>query len=263
MAHYLPDATTPPPALTPTMVVYKERGPDYACLPHIHMDFQWYCVLDGEVEMVVEGISHRLSANMSILIPPGAVRAPRCAGHAPKYIVALFRDDRLALADCAGRVMGTPAELRPDLAALARDLRMPGPNCGELIGALLVRLIIGLRRASQAPYEDGLDRNTALVRRVEEVLRRNLHKKVTRQDVGAELKLSPAHLARTYRNHTGKTMGRRLRELRIQRAADLLGDPTISVTQVAIEVGFSSFSHFSKTFKQEVGRLPSEYRRMS
>lgn len=50
-----------------------------------------------------------------------------------------------------------------------------------------------------------------------------------------------------------------IRKIRLQRAAQLLGAKWGPVSQVAYEVGYENLSHFSKAFKEEFGRLPSEY----
>jgi hypothetical protein len=58
---------------------------------------------------------------------------------------------------------------------------------------------------------------------------------------------------------TGIAVNGLIRRLRLQRAAQLLGQNWGPVSQVAYEVGFSNLSYFSKVFKEEFGVIPSEY----
>jgi AraC-like DNA-binding protein len=157
-------------------------------------------------------------------------------------------------------LLPTPLELRPDLLSLADELQRPGGADSELFAqTLLLRLLLGLSRA----YEPERQRRPSLhgvISRIEAFLQTNLHRPLTREDVARAVHLSAPHLARVYRDTTGKTIGRRLTELRVERAKQLLLGSTLPITQVAGEVGLSSFSHFIKVFRHEVGLVPSAFR---
>jgi AraC family transcriptional regulator len=47
----------------------------------------------------------------------------------------------------------------------------------------------------------------------------------------------------------------------MKRVRELLVSPTLSLTDIALECGFSSHSHLSRVFRQVLGATPSEYRR--
>ena len=47
--------------------------------------------------------------------------------------------------------------------------------------------------------------------------------------------------------------------MRISHACDKLRDPDARVTDVALEVGYQSLSHFSKAFRSEIGENPKEW----
>ena len=81
------------------------------------------------------------------------------------------------------------------------------------------------------------------------------------RDVAAALRVSPFHLAHTFREETGVSMHRYLLRVRLDmaRARILAGEPSLS--RLALELGFSSHSHFSAAFRSAVGVTPSEYRR--
>jgi len=49
--------------------------------------------------------------------------------------------------------------------------------------------------------------------------------------------------------------------LRIERARELLSNPALSLTDIALDCGFSSHSHMTRVFRQFLGVTPSEYRR--
>jgi AraC-like DNA-binding protein len=71
---------------------------------------------------------------------------------------------------------------------------------------------------------------------------------------------SPFHLCRSFREVTGTTLHAHLTTLRLRAALELLNGGA-DVTQVALESGFSSHSHFTAAFRQSFGVTPSKARR--
>lgn len=70
----------------------------------------------------------------------------------------------------------------------------------------------------------------------------------------------PVHLAREFRKHYHCTVGEYVRHLRIQRACQELSKPELTLAEIALMVGYSDQSHFSRTFKQATGMTPAKYR---
>jgi len=72
--------------------------------------------------------------------------------------------------------------------------------------------------------------------------------------------VSEAHFIRTFRAVFGETPHRYLQRRRVERAMFLLRETERSVTDVCMDVGFSSLGTFSRTFRDIVGETPSDYR---
>ena len=72
--------------------------------------------------------------------------------------------------------------------------------------------------------------------------------------------VSEAHFIRTFRATFGETPHRYLQRRRVERAMYLLRTSDRSVTDVCMEVGFSSLGTFSRTFRDIVGETPSQFR---
>jgi AraC-like DNA-binding protein len=71
---------------------------------------------------------------------------------------------------------------------------------------------------------------------------------------------SPFHFARAFRDVYGETPGRYLTRRRVERAMELLRSANLTVTEVCLQVGFSSLGSFSARFREIVGVSPSAYR---
>ncbi len=74
--------------------------------------------------------------------------------------------------------------------------------------------------------------------------------------LGAQVGCSPFYLSRLFSKEMGMTIPQYIRQLRMERAAELLLSGHHNVTEVAVEVGYSSLSHFSKAFCQTIGCCP-------
>jgi transcriptional regulator GlxA family with amidase domain len=73
-------------------------------------------------------------------------------------------------------------------------------------------------------------------------------------------RVSEAHFIRTFRATFGETPHRYLQRRRVERAMFMLRATDRSVTDICMEVGFSSLGTFSRTFRDIVGETPSMYR---
>jgi AraC family transcriptional regulator len=97
------------------------------------------------------------------------------------------------------------------------------------------------------------------VERTKELLARDLANPPTLEMLGQEVGCSPFHLSRIFSREVGLTIPQFLRNLRMERAAELLRSGRYNVTEAATEVGYSSLSHFSKAFCETIGCCPVLY----
>src|SRR5213595_2354401 len=78
--------------------------------------------------------------------------------------------------------------------------------------------------------------------------------------VAAVAHLSEAHFSRSFRAVFGETPHRYLQRRRVERSMFLLRETDRRVTDVCLDVGFTSLGTFSRTFREIVGETPSAYR---
>lgn len=71
---------------------------------------------------------------------------------------------------------------------------------------------------------------------------------------------SEAHFSRTFRDTFGETPHRYLQRRRVERAMYLLRRTERDVTEICLDVGFSSLGTFSRTFRDIVGATPTDFR---
>jgi AraC-like DNA-binding protein len=88
-----------------------------------------------------------------------------------------------------------------------------------------------------------------------------LGERITLDDVARAVYISPFHLARIFQKQTGVPLHRYLTQLRLRASLERLAEGVEDLTTLALELGFSSHSHFTESFRREFGRPPSEFRR--
>lgn len=99
-----------------------------------------------------------------------------------------------------------------------------------------------------------------LLERVIKVVNDNLsNPDITSEEIAAQVGLSRVHLYRKLLELTNQTASNYIRNIRLNKAAELLKQGKMSVAEIAYEVGFKTPNHFATAFKKVYGMSPSEY----
>jgi AraC-like DNA-binding protein len=99
-----------------------------------------------------------------------------------------------------------------------------------------------------------------LADRAKLVLSSDLGRRWTLAEIAAEVGVSPVYLTQVFQQVEGLPLYQYQLQLRLAGALDLLGDDA-DLTRLALDLGFSSHSHFSAAFKRAYGQTPSAFQR--
>lgn len=91
-------------------------------------------------------------------------------------------------------------------------------------------------------------------------LRENYRENVTGKMLSDIFKYHPYHISREIKKATGLSLKAYLIDLKIKTAASMLSSTDKSITQIALECGFSDAAYFTKIFKRYKNHTPKEYR---
>src|SRR6202011_2182223 len=122
----------------------------------------------------------------------------------------------------------------------------------ESLTLTLIRRALG-ERTSHAP--GGSCGRQKLVDRAKLVLASDLGRRWTLADIAAVVGVSPVYLTQLFRQVEGLPLYRYQLQRRLARALDRLGK-RVDLTELALDLGFSSYSHFSGAFKHSYGQTP-------
>lgn len=125
---------------------------------------------------------------------------------------------------------------------------------------LLKNLYQGTKEAEKEISEAHLeDRDKQFLKQLQAIIQKNLSdSEFGVEDMGQQIGLSRVQLYRKVKAMTGSSVVDLLRKARLAKARRLLETRSMSVSEVAYEVGFSAPSYFTKCFKEEYGMLPGD-----
>ncbi len=98
------------------------------------------------------------------------------------------------------------------------------------------------------------------LRRACDYITEHAHRNISRDTVADIVHMSGSGFSRFFKSHTGMTFQEFVADVRISRACELLGSTSSSITEIALECGFSEMTTFNRTFKKYRDTTPSKYR---
>ena len=197
-------------------------------------------------------ISHPVTGGdscLSIALDPGLVRELAPADQLSRGAVARFNHARRGIDP---RAQALVALLRHGLTRGAMEALE-----AETLAVTLIRRSLGDRTSHARATSYGREK---LVTRTKLLLAGNPGRRWTLAAIAAEVGVSPVYLTQVFAQAEGVPLYRYQTRLRLARALDLLGNCP-DLTMLALDLGFSSHSHFTAAFRQHYGRSPADFQR--
>ncbi|RVU30999.1 AraC family transcriptional regulator [Neptunomonas marina] len=239
--------------------------------PHYHLDYHIGMVVKGVQRQQFRGRSVLLGPGRISIMPPGEVH-DGSAYQQDAYQMRTFRiaptllDSYLCeLQGCENEISFAGAMLEhPQLAgrldqlfAALQHTRQTTLSSETAWFNLFEPLFAELKAVKPATVSGGLSQTQ--MRSIREFCEANLASKISLTQLASLCGLSRFQLLRRFERTVGLTPHNWLTLLRLERACLLLKRATLTLAQVAIEVGFYDQSHFVRTFRQYYGIAPSKY----
>ncbi|MDN3017286.1 response regulator transcription factor [Paenibacillus sp. BSR1-1] len=99
------------------------------------------------------------------------------------------------------------------------------------------------------------------MKKIMEYIRNHYAEPITLKDVAKQFHFNPSYLSNYFSTHNNKGFIEYLNKIRIEEAAKLLIQGTVSISEISGMVGYSDHSYFCKVFKKIKGVSPSQYKR--
>ncbi|THU39338.1 helix-turn-helix domain-containing protein [Niastella caeni] len=102
----------------------------------------------------------------------------------------------------------------------------------------------------------------AWAQELKDIIQDHIDTNLSLKELSKGLDVNPSYLSREFsRYFENMSFGEYIRKQRIEKAIELMQNPSYSLTEVAYLTGFSDQSHFNRIFKKHTGQNPSEYRK--
>ena len=221
---------------------------------HDHPYHQVILALEGGLDMEIGGRSGRVDSARGALVPAGTLHA--FAGVGRNRFLTL--DIGRASAAEPARLLAAATPYFAVSRAIEHLLGYVGSRSTALgddadhVAPLLAAALAQTSAETQAP--EAVLKATAFMRRF-------YPRAITCDAVAHEAGISTAHLHALFKQWLGSTPGRTLSEIRLDRAKDRLASGAEPIVEIALGVGFSEQSAFTRAFHRRFGESPAAYRR--
>ncbi len=148
------------------------------------------------------------------------------------------------------------------LQKIAVELKHPDPISVAMVESQAAQLFVRLMRLNgihQQPAKGGL--SSFDIRRAVAMIDSPGEQRLSLGDLASEIGVNRFHFLRAFKKSMGMTPYAFMAQRRLQRSAEMLRSTDLTATEIALECGFGSSSHFAIAFKRAFGTSPTEFRR--
>ena len=253
---------------------------------HWHEELEAILVRSGTARVAVNGEEYRLGPGDGFFINTGVLHGIWCEGEEPCFVDSAVFHPRLVgggvdsilwqkyleplLSDlcrpCVS-LSGGAAWEREAAAAVDgawRACRSEEEGFEFQVREHLSRLIFLLARsgpgAEASPTRQAL-RDGERAKRMLRYIQEHYREELTLAQIAASANLSKNECLRCFRRMTGSTPVQYVKQMRVQRAAELLASTDRMISDIGQDCGFQEMSYFARTFREIMGCVPGAYRR--
>jgi len=228
----------------------------------------------SDIGFAVNGRNYTLKNGEGILIFPYEKYEVLISGAATKYTYLFFSVDSSKYSDALGRIRHSfrnedspvlhDETIRHTAEDLCKELEAEsGVFYRELTGLLSSQLIVYLLRCFGSRYDDVYDSNNANLKicsMVMSYIDSRIYSMKSLSEVALELGYNYSYISTLFRKTCGITLNSYFKTKRMDEAKKLLQDKSMSVSEIARTMNYSSVYAFSKAFKSYYDMSPVQYR---
>jgi AraC-like DNA-binding protein len=231
-------------------------GRDYLIPAHRHPVYEVILLIAGRSQVTVGGTTRMAGPGDLLVFPPGLIHQEHVQRGPLQQVVLRFAPDALDVpmpATVPVVSLGRVAALRRLAEDLVQEAAQPDAFSPAMRHALLTAFVITLGRALAQPRQpEWIDAAVGHLGAATTQLRI--------ADLARDQGVAPSTLRARIKAATGLPPRRLALLGRLERAADLLRDTTMSVTAVAYALDFSSPQHLARLCRAHLGATPSAIR---
>ena len=247
--------------------LFISRGCVFNVLPHVHSQLEILHILEGSMEATVNRQKQILTpGDMSVAFPnvmhscktlvwSGTVQLLIFSpAYLPHHNRTLLRHHPISPFIPKDKVH---QDVVYTMDSLLRENENPDKSvCSALLNLMMTRILSVLR------LEPNHEANAFdLTHKAVGFLLRHYQESITLESAARHLDVSPCKLSRVFTEQLDTTFTRYLRQLRVEKAKELLLTENLPIQDIAMDCGFGTFRSFNRTFAEFCHTTPRQYRR--
>ncbi|MFR4394469.1 MAG: helix-turn-helix transcriptional regulator [Ruminococcus callidus] len=132
----------------------------------------------------------------------------------------------------------------------------------QLFGCIyrICHALWNLTQNNTEPWEPNDSKRLEAMHKMVGFIQQKYGSKIALQDIAAAGYVCRSSCCSIFKEYLNQTPNAYLTEYRISKSIELLSNPDLSVTEIAMQCGFSGSSYFTETFRKAIGCTPSDYR---
>ena len=239
---------------------------------HSHPGYSFILTFDNNCKVVMDGKTISSIAGELTAFSPGVLHHEIKTDEFARYIAILidkeffenqFSDySSLPIKEFRADIFRPTSELKSYLKDFMIEYQNKLPGFKKVLSSLsftithaIIRILL---KKDSSKQEVGVRID---IGNLIEYMHSNYDKRLTIDDLANHITLSPSHLSRLFKKETGKSPLDYLIHLRIEKSKKMLLSSNKNITEIALDTGFASSSHFSSTFIKVLNMSPSDFKR--
>lgn len=260
----------------------KSRSSEYKMMdPHVHNHYELFYLSKGSCTFLMRSHSYNLVPGSVIIIPPNTPHIIHYTSRQQSVRTSiLFREPDVIFKniDLVGEmlkdgkhefILQIPPMYQVHVEQLIRNMeaeqRFNDTKISPtMLSLCLIQLIIIINRFSTGIDTNLIDELHTTNRQVNlaaTYINRNYNQRISLSDIADASGFSPNYLSRKFKEDTGIGVHEYLTYVRLNKAAIELAHTDHTITEVALNNGFSDSNYFKDAFHKAYGMSPRDYRK--
>ena len=241
----------------------KEQGFFFSGEQHPMLELTY--VDQGSLHSVADGVELTLSKGDMVIYGPNQWHMQYAdIGVAPRFVTISFDLEGSELSALQNRVIAPPQAAVTLLQLMLREQEQMDAYSSDIILCQLNVLLLLLLRADGAPAEklkasNSLHSDNEIIRRAQQYISEHIRQKLSVPAVAARVEVSPSYLTALFHKHLQISPAEYVRRIKLQESKQMIREHSMTFSEIASALQYSTVHHFSRQFKEKFGITPSEY----
>lgn len=246
---------------------YQEKEQGFLFPGEAHPMSELTYVDQGSLHSVVEGRDLLLEQGDIMIYTPGQWHMQYAdMGVAPRFVTISFELAGQDLERLKDRKFQAPQQAVTLLQQMLREKEAPDDHSADMIIAMLDQLLMLLLRQVDAPApklktSNALHSENEIIRQAQQYISTHIRQKLTVPTVAKQVDVSPSYLTALFHKNLQISPGEYIRRIKLQESKQMIRENSMTFTEIAAALQYSTVHHFSRQFKEKFGITPTEYAR--